>query len=89
MFLEEQLATAPNGGSYLCGNKLTGADIMMSFPVMLVTSAWGGVGNANQEAFPRLFTYAELLKKSESYQTAVDKIVASVKSWERFLIYRR
>ncbi|KAF2816095.1 glutathione transferase [Mytilinidion resinicola] len=30
-FLEEQLATAPNGGGFFCGNSLTGADIMMIF----------------------------------------------------------
>lgn len=32
-FLESQLATSPNGGDYLCGADLTGADIMMSFPL--------------------------------------------------------
>ncbi|KAF7362353.1 Glutathione S-transferase [Mycena venus] len=75
-FLEEQLTTAPDGGPYLCGRKLTGADMMMSFPVMLVTSGWGSVANMNKETFPKLFAYAELLTKSESYKRAVDKIVA-------------
>ena len=32
-FLESQLATSPDGGDYLCGANLTGADIMMSFPL--------------------------------------------------------
>jgi len=32
--------------------------------------------NMNKETFPKLFAYAELLKKSESYHRAVDKIVA-------------
>jgi len=77
-FLEEQLASAPNGGPYLCGDKLTGADMMMSFPVMVVTSEMGdrGPANMNKETFPKLFAYAEALKTSESYKRAVDKIVA-------------
>lgn len=32
-FLESQLATSPDEGGYLCGAELTGADIMMSFPL--------------------------------------------------------
>ncbi|KAJ7350663.1 glutathione S-transferase, partial [Mycena albidolilacea] len=75
-FLEEQLASGT--GPYLCGDKLTGADIMMSFPVMIVTSAMGnrGPANMNRETFPRLFAYAELLQSTESYKRAVDKVVA-------------
>ncbi|KAJ7807865.1 glutathione S-transferase-like protein [Mycena olivaceomarginata] len=75
-FLEEQLAS--DTGPYLCGDKLTGADIMMSFPVMIVTSAMGnrGPANMNKKTFPRLFAYAELLQSTESYKRAVDKVVA-------------
>ncbi|CAK5281701.1 unnamed protein product [Mycena citricolor] len=43
-FLEEQLATAPNGGPFLCGDKLTGADIMMSFPILVATRATELIG---------------------------------------------
>ncbi|KAJ7772008.1 glutathione S-transferase [Mycena maculata] len=77
-FLEEQLASAPNGGPYLCGDKLTGADMMMSFPILVVTSGTGDRGPADltKETHPRLFAYAELLKESESYKRAVEKIVA-------------
>ncbi|KAF7362347.1 Glutathione S-transferase [Mycena venus] len=74
-FLEEQLASAPGGGPYLCGDKLTGADMMMSFPVMVLTSVMGD-GGPNKERFPKLFAYAETLKNIESYKRAVDKIVA-------------
>jgi glutathione S-transferase len=51
---------------------------MMSFPVMIVTSAMGnrGPANMNKETFPRLFAYAELLQSTESYKRAVDKVVA-------------
>ncbi|KAJ6491731.1 glutathione S-transferase-like protein [Mycena vitilis] len=77
-FLEQQLASAPNGGPYLCGDKLTGADMLMSFPVIIVTSGMGDRGPAgmNKETFPKLFAYAEELQKSDSYKRAVDKIVA-------------
>ncbi|KAJ6589990.1 glutathione S-transferase-like protein [Mycena vulgaris] len=77
-FLEDQLASAPDGGPYLCGAKLTGADIMMSFPIILVTSPLGdrGPSNLTKETHPKLFAYAELLKESESYKRAVEKIVA-------------
>ncbi|KAJ7104564.1 glutathione S-transferase-like protein [Mycena crocata] len=76
-FLEEQLSSAPNGGPYLCGSKLTGADIMMSFPVMIVTSGEGDRGPLmTKETHPKLFAYAETLKASESYKRAVDKVVA-------------
>ncbi|KAJ7496780.1 glutathione S-transferase-like protein [Mycena latifolia] len=77
-FLEEQLTSAPSGGPYLCGPNLTGADIMMSFPVLVVTSSLGdrGPSDLTKETHPKLFAYAELLKKSESYKRAVDKIVA-------------
>ncbi|KAJ6589988.1 glutathione S-transferase-like protein [Mycena vulgaris] len=77
-FLEEQLATAPNGGPYLCGAELSGADIMMSFPVILVTGPFSDRGRSTmtKETHPKLFVYAELLKESESYKRAVEKIVA-------------
>ncbi|KAJ7125237.1 glutathione S-transferase-like protein [Mycena epipterygia] len=75
-FLEEQLSSAPNGGPYLCGAQLTGADMMMSFPIIIVTDGGDrGPAGLNKETHPKLFAYAELMKKSGSYQRAVDKIV--------------
>ncbi|KAF8193847.1 glutathione S-transferase [Mycena galopus ATCC 62051] len=74
-FLEAQLASAPNGGPYLCGDKLTGADIMMSYPVVIIASEMGA-RSPTKEAFPKLVAYVEALKASESYKRAVDKIVA-------------
>ncbi|KAJ6514881.1 hypothetical protein C8R47DRAFT_1190143 [Mycena vitilis] len=70
--------SAPDGGPYLCANKLTGADIMMSFPVMLVMSEmWDrGPANLNESSFPRLFAYSEELKKGEGYKRAAEKIAA-------------
>ncbi|KAF7350992.1 Glutathione S-transferase [Mycena sanguinolenta] len=74
-FLEDQLASAPDGGPYLCGNAITGADILMSFPVMVILSEMGERGPKKQ-TFPKLFAYVDALKTSESFKRAVDKIVA-------------
>ncbi|KAJ7072749.1 hypothetical protein C8F01DRAFT_972469 [Mycena amicta] len=75
-FLEDQLATAPGGGPYLCGPNLTGADMMMSYPVLLATSGSARApGGLTKETHPRLFAYGEKLQESESYKRAVEKII--------------
>ncbi|KAJ6593353.1 hypothetical protein B0H19DRAFT_1055941 [Mycena capillaripes] len=63
-FLEEQLSSAPNGGPY-----------DDEFPCYCGDKRTGRPWY-EQETYPKLFAYAELLKKSESYKRAVDKIVA-------------
>ncbi|KAK7057670.1 glutathione S-transferase [Favolaschia claudopus] len=73
-FLEEQLASSPNGGSYLCGDKLTGADIIMSFPILGVLNDKSLA--VNRATYPKLFAYADELQKGESYKRAVEKIIA-------------
>ncbi|KAF7289339.1 Glutathione S-transferase [Mycena indigotica] len=76
-FLEDQLATAPEGGPYLCGPTLTGADLMMSYPTLLATSGSARApGGLTKESHPRLFAYGEKLQESESYKRAVEKIIA-------------
>ncbi|KAJ7115126.1 hypothetical protein C8R43DRAFT_961208 [Mycena crocata] len=74
-FLEKQLASAPQGGPYLCGAKLCGADIMMSYFLIIFTSGLLGYGGLTKETHPRLFAYAEILQASASYKKVVDKIV--------------
>ncbi|KAJ6631484.1 glutathione S-transferase-like protein [Mycena sp. CBHHK59/15] len=70
-FLEEQLASAPGGGPYLCGAALTGADILMSFPLM----AAQGRSPLSKDKYPKLWAYTEMLKESAGYKRAVAKIV--------------
>lgn len=70
-FLEDQLATSPEGGEYLCGKALTSADILMSFPLEFVNSR----GGVKQERFPRVFAYLEKLYEREAYKRATAKIV--------------
>ncbi|PYH49468.1 glutathione S-transferase [Aspergillus saccharolyticus JOP 1030-1] len=67
-FLETQLRTSPNGGPYLCGDVLTAADIMMSFPVIAMA------GRLSLEGYPTLSGYAERLQQEAGYVAACRKI---------------
>ncbi|KAB8295775.1 hypothetical protein EYC80_008598 [Monilinia laxa] len=70
-FLNEQLQTSPGGGKYLCGEHLTGADILMSFPLVAAKQRAG----LTKESYPELFEYVERLEGEEGYKRAVEKIV--------------
>lgn len=70
-FLESQIKTAPNGGGYLCGSRLTGADILMSFPL----GAAKGRAGLTKEKYPALFDYVDRLEAMEGNKRAVQKII--------------
>ena len=70
-FLESQIATSPNGGEYLCGKELTGADILMSFPL----GAAKGRAGLTQEKYPKLWAYVDRLEAREPFKRAVQKII--------------
>ena len=70
-FLESQLASSPNGGQYLCGDAMTGADILMSFPL----EAAKGRAGMTADKYPRLCEYVERLQEREAYKRAVQKII--------------
>ncbi len=70
-FLESQLASSPNGGKYLCGRELTGADFIMEFPLW---SAKNRVG-FTQKKYPLLWAYVERLEAIDSHKRAVQKII--------------
>ncbi|KAF2461764.1 putative glutathione S-transferase [Lineolata rhizophorae] len=69
-FLENQLATAPDGGGFFCGPQLTGADFLMIFPLQ----AARGRAGLTKEKYPRLVQYVERLEAREAYKRAVKKI---------------
>jgi glutathione S-transferase len=69
-FLESRLASAPNGGQYLCGANLTGADILMSFPLI----AAKGRAGLTKEAYPKLWDYVARLEAEPGYKKSADKI---------------
>ncbi|KAJ7736903.1 hypothetical protein B0H16DRAFT_111371 [Mycena metata] len=73
-FLEEQLSSAPNGGPYICGKTLTGADMMLAVPVLLATGGWGKDFGVEKSTFPKSFAYAEALKEVGSYRRAQEKV---------------
>ncbi|KAK3358482.1 glutathione S-transferase-like protein [Lasiosphaeria ovina] len=65
-FLESQLATAPDGGPYLCGAHLTAADIMLGFPLSRARGAFadldmGGGRGKVRDSFPKLWAYVDRL----------------------------
>ena len=70
-FLESQIKSAPNGGGFLCGSKLTGADMLMSFPL----GAAKGRSGFTQEKYPALWAYVDRLQATEGFKSAAQKII--------------
>lgn len=70
-FIEAQLETSPDGGEFLCGKELSGADILMGFPL----EAGNSRSSIKRESFPRVFAYVEKLHEREAYKRAKDKII--------------
>ncbi|KAM3068717.1 bifunctional glutathione transferase/peroxidase [Clarireedia jacksonii] len=69
-FLESQIKTS--SGKYLCGDHLTAADIIMSFPLI---AAREKSGVFTKEGYPELMAYLERLESEEGYKKAVDIVV--------------
>ncbi|KAI9690176.1 MAG: hypothetical protein M1822_009137 [Bathelium mastoideum] len=69
-FLEEKLATSPNGGEFFCGKELTGADILMIFPLEAALES----GLISKEKYPRLATYVKSIHEREANKRAVKRI---------------
>ena len=69
--MESHLASSPQGGDYLCGAKLTGADILLSFPLI----AAKGRAGLTEEKYPRLWKYTERLEATPSYKRAIQKVI--------------
>ena len=70
-FMESQIASSPDSGEYLCGRELTGADILMSFPL----GAAKGRSTFSEEKHPKLWAYVNRLEAMEGYKRAVQKII--------------
>ncbi|KAL8822507.1 MAG: hypothetical protein Q9191_006760 [Dirinaria sp. TL-2023a] len=77
-FLESQIASSPNGGGYLCGHELTGADIIMSFPL----NAARGRAGLSEERHPKLWAYIERLEAVDSFKRSVQKIIDTTGSYD-------
>lgn len=70
-FLETQIASSPNNGEYLCGTRLTGADILMSFPLR----AAKGRSSFSKQKHPKLWAYVDRIEALDGYKKAVQKII--------------
>ncbi|KAK2814693.1 hypothetical protein FQN49_008103 [Arthroderma sp. PD_2] len=70
-FLEDQMKTSPGGGRYLCGDELSGADILMGFMMEIATLGKA----ATEQSHPALHKYMTQLKEREAYKKAVNVIV--------------
>ncbi|KAG9698794.1 hypothetical protein KCU95_g2286, partial [Aureobasidium melanogenum] len=70
-FLESQLASAPNGGGFLCGKDLTAADILMSFPLQ---AGQKRLKMINATDYPKLDAYVNKLDNMEGYKRSIDRI---------------
>ncbi len=55
----------------MCGREITGADILMEFPLVAGAERSG----RTKEAYPKLSAYIEKLHERAAYKRAVQKIV--------------
>ncbi|KAK9567211.1 bifunctional glutathione transferase/peroxidase [Aspergillus fumigatus] len=69
-FLEDQLASAPENGPFLCGSRLTAADIQLSIPVIAALN----LSIIPREEYPRLDAYAGAIQNEQGYRRAVEKV---------------
>ncbi|KAK0646492.1 hypothetical protein B0T16DRAFT_163070 [Cercophora newfieldiana] len=78
--LEQYLARSPEGGNYLCGPHLTGADIMLTYPFLggLKVNAFNDMGawekGSFEDTFPKLQAYMLRLSEEEGWKRSVEKI---------------
>lgn len=78
--LESYLAAPPSeadGTGYLCGDHLTAADIMLSYPLFAVrerASDFTIDGASLPSKFPKTFEYLERLEKEPGYLQSVEEI---------------
>ncbi|OQO05970.1 hypothetical protein B0A48_10066 [Cryoendolithus antarcticus] len=67
-FLESQVSTSPDGGSYLCGKELTSADMLMSFPLMAAKP------QLPEATYPKLRAYIARLEAEPSFKESVAEV---------------
>lgn len=80
-FLESQISSSPNGGEYLCGKELSGADILLSFPLI----AARGRAGLNPDKYPKLCAYIDRLQERDAHKRAVEKIIEVEGSYSALL----
>src|SRR5437016_787069 len=76
--MEDYLATSPGDGTYMCGRNLTGADIMLSYPLIAGRDgAFDAMGTwekgSFEQTFPKLHAYIGRLAEEPGWKRSVDK----------------
>ncbi len=77
--LENYLETSPGGGNYLCGQHLTGADIIIAYPLMTGKDGlFDGAGTYDKgtfkETYPKLHAYSQRLSGETGWKKTMQKI---------------
>ncbi|MCJ1336625.1 hypothetical protein MMC09_001903 [Bachmanniomyces sp. S44760] len=70
-FLESKISSSPGGGSFIAGHNLSGADIMLSFPLRAARE--GSI--LTPEKQPNLCKYLEMVEERDAYKRAIQKII--------------
>lgn len=70
-FLEKQLATSPDQGEFFCGKELTGADVMLIFPLQ---SAMDRVAGLTREKRPKIAAWIDRIEGCDAYKRAIKKV---------------
>ena len=68
-FLEQQLNSSPGNGKFLAGSGLTGADIMMEYPLEGAKTRAG----LEKEKYPKIYAYLDMLHERDAYKKAVKR----------------
>ncbi|KAK9775694.1 putative Glutathione S-transferase 1 [Seiridium cardinale] len=74
-FLEDQLATS--GGDYLCGENLTSADIVVSFPLITYQTRFKDIGtweDSPEKLYPKVWAYINRIDSHPGYKRSANKI---------------
>jgi glutathione S-transferase len=71
-FLEDQLATSPQGGPFLCGDKLTAADMHMLIPLQTART----IQLYREGEYPRIDAWVGRMEEDKEYRVAAEKVEA-------------
>lgn len=80
-FLENQLATIPNGGEFMCGTELSCVDILLVYPL----EAAKGRAGITKERYPHIVAYVDRLTQRPAYKKAIQKIIDETGSYSNDL----
>lgn len=69
-FLENQLATSPENGKFLCGRNLSAADIIMIYPL----ESARGRGGFTEEKYPKLWAYVDQIHEMDSFKHSIKRV---------------